>query len=812
MKKYWFFKRLFVVLLLAVISVSVFWKTIFTNQVPFPGNYLVAWFEPWKTYSSVHGTLTISHKPVGSDIFRTFYPFKTLAIDMIKKQTLPLWNPYNGSGMPFMAKMFNYVFHPFNILFYIFSYKIAWSYYVILQLPVLAFSIYLYARKIGISVRGSIFSASIMIFSGYTITNSILTVFVYPFATLPLLLYLIEDMLKGKSYVYILGLPLTVAYSIFTGNPQSVAYVIIFTELYLGFRLWQLHKNQILSLKYYVFPNILISLGFMLTAVQLVPMFELFRQANINTSSSVFIFRQFLLPIQAFVTLFVPNYFGNPATYNYWGKADYTESIMYMGLIPCVFAAFSLLEKVITKIDIRRVLHIVVLISVLCTLDSPFTRWLYTLPIPILSTAVPTRIFGVLTFALAILAGYGLDSYLLNIRNVKKVFFVIYSGIALVIISSYYLSRIGSACPSEVVTQCWQIGTRNAIFEFLISFAILSVFFLARKSSFGKTKLSYAVLLLGIIGIGLYNAQKFLPFSDRSTVYPSVPVTYALPEYTKNYRVVGIGKANIPTDFATQLRFFDPDYYDPLYIRTYGELVSYANHNDKNLGLLRSDVDINHEASVSADIKSRRERFFQIDSVGYVLFSKEDIPIAGRESLPVWQDEKFYLIKNNAALTRAYFVPTYEVITNGEKILERLFDSSFNPAKTVILEKHPSEIIPVYGRIQANAVVTQEKYSENTVDLTVTSDGNELLVLTDNYYPGWKAFVDGKETSIYRANYTFRAIVVSQGQHKIHFVYNPGSVRVGGIVSIVSGLSVLLLFIYFYYFKNRRFVTTVNST
>ena len=69
-----------------------------------------------------------------------------------------------------------------------------------------------------------------------------------------------------------------------------------------------------------------------------------------------------------------------------------------------------------------------------------------------------------------------------------------------------------------------------------------------------------------------------------------------------------------------------------------------------------------------------------------------------------------------------------------------------------------------------NSVIIEE-YRENKISLDVRTAKEGILVLTDTYYPGWEALVDGKETKIYRANYNFRAIIIPKGEHQIVFKY-----------------------------------------
>ncbi|MBU0567008.1 YfhO family protein, partial [bacterium] len=68
-----------------------------------------------------------------------------------------------------------------------------------------------------------------------------------------------------------------------------------------------------------------------------------------------------------------------------------------------------------------------------------------------------------------------------------------------------------------------------------------------------------------------------------------------------------------------------------------------------------------------------------------------------------------------------------------------------------------------------------------------------FLFLSDTYYPGWKAYVDGIETRIFRANYTFRAIQIKEGKRRVEFIYRPKSFTIG---LIGTGLTILLLLAY----------------
>jgi uncharacterized membrane protein YfhO len=66
-----------------------------------------------------------------------------------------------------------------------------------------------------------------------------------------------------------------------------------------------------------------------------------------------------------------------------------------------------------------------------------------------------------------------------------------------------------------------------------------------------------------------------------------------------------------------------------------------------------------------------------------------------------------------------------------------------------------------------------------------STDGDAWLVLSDTYYPGWKAFVDGQQTPLLRGDVLFRAVPIPAGEHDVQLHFEPASVKVGLAISLV---------------------------
>ncbi len=781
----------------SVITFLIFWQFFIKGLYPFPGNYLLAWYQPWKTDYSAGETIKIPHKPVADDTFRYLYPVKVLSMESFRKLELPLWNPYNGSGMPLFATIQSGFLNPLNIVFLFLENRLAWALFIILQALLLSFFTYLYCRKIKLSVAGSLFATTAFLFSGFVIARLIFGNIIYPLALLPATLYLIEDFLENPNTRKIFFLPIAIALLFFVGHPHILFYVLAFSILYFLYRFFTTQKgrgNKSLFVRFFTF--LLIGIG--LAGIQIIPALELLGNANINPESSRFIFERFLLPPYHLISILIPNYFGNRATYNYWGPGDYIETVASIGIIPCFFAYIAFLKGRNLKKDMRIFFFISLLVTILSTLNWFLPKLFFSLPIPVITTILPSRIFMLTTFSLAVLAGYGFDRWRVDKKISKKIFsytLPFIAGVFTLLLGTFLFFRMGISCNNQFITNCAMIALRNTLLEIFIFTITIGFFFIYL---FFKNKIVRYIpflIIFFVLTLGIYNSNKFLPFSKKETILPTHPLLKVLQDKTQPDRVFGFGQANIKTNFATNFRFFDPNYVDPLFNRRYAELIGYANTKNFPPPLQRSDIEITKDLVIDKSSDLWRRRLLNILGVKYLIVKKEEAKnIFGQKTF--WEDANWAVKTNSDSLPRVYIVSNFEILTDQKSILKRLFDPSFNPKKTVILENEIKNFAPTY-KTSVLDKVDIAKYKENSIDLTSRTNSDRLLVLSDNYYPGWKAYVDGKETKIYRANYTFRSIVLPKGNHIVKFNYQPESLKTGAIISFISLFALVLLVIVF---------------
>jgi hypothetical protein len=189
-------------------------------------------------------------------------------------------------------------------------------------------------------------------------------------------------------------------------------------------------------------------------------------------------------------------------------------------------------------------------------------------------------------------------------------------------------------------------------------------------------------------------------------------------------------------------------------------------------------------------------RLLDIAGVRYVISS---VPIKGgyaerldREEIRVKAKTETIGLYELDRYKRLHIAGKAESFSNEGEIIKRMADTGFNPDDTVLIYEK--------GKEGAGEGVLKDKdrggdirwharflhYGANRVEIEAQTDRDAWLYLSDTYYPGWKAYVDGKKTKIYRANLAFRAIKIPKGGHTVVFRYAPVSLYIGLILTVIG--------------------------
>lgn len=773
------------VFLFLFITILLFRPYFFSGKVPFAGNLLVSFYEPWKSYSREGYPNGPANKPIGFDSLRIFYPLRQLTIESFRRFQLPLWNPYDFSGNMHLATYQSAVFFPLTPLFFFLPLLDAWSLVVVLGPFLVSLCTYYFLRSMGISVKGSILGALTFGFSGtilVLIEESFMAV--YSILSLPIILLGIQKFFYKKQFVWFGVIVGGVAFSLLSGWFQSSLYVLLFSISWSAFLLFQTKEY-----KRFLWVLAAFGIAFLVSAPHLLPNAESFMYSARGTTDAKFLFTTYLVDIWHIITYVVPDFFGNPAVYNYFGKGFYYEKVLYIGIVGFFFGLIAFLAKKKSSQEVFFSLTWIITLSLGIALP---TSWflLYTLHIPLISTILPSRIFILSSFSLAVLAGYGWDAFFLK----KEKLAVITAGVIPVamvlfawgfVIFQRHLNPLG-----EYATVTWHnLFLPTGIVLAIVVLVAAYYFFLKQK----KELIYYSFLLLAVVGIFLFGT-KYLYFSDRQFTYPKVPVLSQLSSRIGYDRFVSYGRGYIDRNFATYFHLQSPEGYDSFYIKRYGEFVEAT----KNQGRYTSDIIRADAQFVSvgklAEISNNQYLVKALDLLGvrYVVAKKSDeddeftLQDENKRFSLIWSDGIYSIFENKKAFPRAFLVNSYSVTQSPQETFSKIFNQSTDLHTHIVLAKKPS--IPS-KEDQATGLVKIISYQPEKIVIDVNTPQDTLLFLSDNDYPGWQAYVDNKKTEVLRADYAFRSIVVPKGKHAVVFLYQPISVVVG---FILSGIGLLL--------------------
>ena len=788
---------LLICLLFVLISLA-FFHPIFKGFIPFPGDLLVGEYSPYSSYSffgyAPHG---FPNKGQDFDVLRLLYPAKEFSINSFKNLDLPFWNPYNFSGNPHLASLQSGSFYPLNIIFWLFPFISAWTAYIVTQPILAAIFTYFLLRELRLGIKSSIFGALSFAFSSYQVVWMEYGNIGHSILWLPLAMWLSLKNIRQPSLLNSIVLILALTSSILAGYLQDTFYLYIFLFAFIVFNIIVGNKNRLLT-KLAGFIPIFI-LPILLSAIQLLPTIELFFHSA-RSSYTLSSFLKLLIPSVHLATAFVPDFFGNPATRNYWLSGTYIERVSYIGVLPLFFAVYGIIKK---RTHLIWFFIISMSFVYLITFDSIFSRILYSIFLPpFISTAVPSRIMFIFCFSASLLAAYGFDY--LQKDKISKKFWVSMLMIACVYL---FLWVFVIAWPAIFKSQSWNqnlnISMRNLVIPTVIFLLGATIIYLSFKLKSFKQHLLAAAILLTIFDL-FYFFNKITPFSPKESIYPKTEVIEYLKTRQGIDRSWGYGSGYIEANIQTHENIFSTNGYDALHIKRYGEMLT-ASKNGKILKLIPG-ADANIASGYGEnDLKNNyyRQQFLNLLGVKYVLhkINPDRKPfLSDTQTFPeatyrlIWQKGGWQIYENKKVMPRFFLASNYVIEKDRQKIINRILDENFDMRETLVLEE---SISPKHNlKKDSKANVKMVSFAPNKIILTTSAATDMLLFLSDNYYPGWKVSIDGENDKIYRADYSFRAVPVTQGKHQVVFSYYPWSFAWGLKISSITVLSIVFFIIF----------------
>ena len=760
MKKFW------PLIVIFVVTAAFFWQFLLKGLLPIPSDTIVGLYYPFRELYQKTNPNGIPYKNfLITDPVRQTYPWRNLSVLSEKNKELPLWNPYNFAGTPLLANFQSAVFYPFNLLFFILPFSVSWSLLILLQPLLAGVFLYLYLNNLKLKKEACLLGAIAFSFSGFSIAwlewGTVLSTALW----LPLILLSIDKITANikpkipnlKLAQWGLVFTFSLVFSLFAGHLQVFFYLAMLSLAYFWARWFQYGKN----LRTLALFLVLTALFIILTFFQWFPSLNFILASARNVDLPGFTQTGWFIPWQNLVQFLAPDFFGNPATLNYFGAWNYAEFIGYVGIFPLIIAFYALFFRRDKKTFF---FGIVFFLSLIFSLPTVFAKLPFKFNFPFISTAQPTRLLFITDFSLSVLAAFGLD-YFLSVKS-RRFILSILGGFAVFFAGLWIFTLVfhGNLITAENLS----VAKQNLIFPTIVFFAVSGILIISliplKKLERSKVPflifISYFLILVTVFDLFRFG-WKFEPFTNKNYLFPSTSVISYLQNQNQKepFRVISADSKIFPPNFSIAYGIQTLDGYDPLYLQRYGELMAATG---------RGVPSINPPFGFNRIITPQNlsSRIISSLNVRYILSLEE---LKDTNLNLVFTDGVTRVYENKLALPRVFLVTNTLIARSKQDAIKAMFDLNYPLDKRAVVENVSGTDKNNFRSNWSQGKLQFTSYGSNKVSIRVQISGAGFLVLTDSFYPAWHAKIDGKETKIYLTDFNFRGIIIPKGEHTIEF-------------------------------------------
>lgn len=694
----------------------------------------------------------------GYDVLWLFHPSMDFAFDAYRNGGLPLWNPHLFLGFPQYAEPQLSTFYPLMGVMAWMSAAQAISWLYFLHFGLTATGMYLLARRQGARQAGGMLAALSWSLGGFYIAH----LFAGHLPHLMTLTYLPWLLLGGGiafqstkwTKAVLAALPLGLA--MLAGYaPFFVLLVLAVTiqMLWYALKTWRSTRSWKRTL---IVPRQWITLGVvggLIASVQLLPTIEMAQLSSRAASADYDFASQLSLPPWSLPTLLLPDLYGSPVGDNYYLKAElyeYWEYALYIGVLPLVLLVIAIVTRE-RRISFWWWLGGIGLLLALGPLGLLHRLAYYLIP-GFGLFRVPARFSALFGMSVAIVAGVTIDAITFKRKNWFR--HVILLTTILSIVFFFFALFVRQA--NENAQQ--QSLSANQLFWLLFLVTASISVILSRDL---LPELLYIACIVGLILLDLTVwGYRFIEIAPEIEQGWQVAHTI-LPPDRNTFR---IDSAGFQKNQAMLYSFQHVGGYDEFRTETSQRLDD----------LRQENASLEQMLGIRYKVQEERESI-PADATWHLLSTLDGVNVFEREG----------------AFPRAFVVYDVIGVPDVDSAYSVLTDPQHDWRQTAVVEVMPNTQCDISDP-HTVATVDIIKYDPNEIELSVQTDTIGWLVLTDLYYPGWQATIDGDLVPIQPTNAALRGICVPAGTHDVTFSFQPILLAMGATFSL---LGVFLLII-----------------
>ncbi len=718
------------------------------------------------------------------DFVEYVYPTQSFAAS---SSGIPFWNPFTFNGMPFFGDAQVGFFYPFNRLLDMFvgtggTLPVgAAQMVIIIHFFIAQLSMYFLARSFRISSFSAILSSVSYAFSMLMICHVIHPMMIYHLSWFPLIVMFMIKGLRESNIRCGAIAGLLLGMTMLSGHPQTTLYEMFFLGLIFIWYLIADIKNKAFSGKSatrFIIAGIsvfIIAAG--IFAVQLLPTNELAgysQREEITYEKS----SEGSLQFKQLYSAVVPKVFGyiDPGkeqeyaqfylqfpdgykTHYFW------ETSYYFGIAALVLGLLGIAGT--WKKRETAMLAVFAFIGFLFALgaNGPIYKIFYGLPL-FGSFRNPARMMFIVIFAFSLLAGFGMDLLWQKVKDKKTLYFFLAAAaipVIMALITSSGSNFGGFGTPEQFIAEI----KSSAHISLLIIAIVLITGFLVNRKTLSFQNGAMVIIIAAVIDLFLAGA-----YFNKS---PQNPADKYIVDAKLNEKIEKFVPKLPDEPFRTSMRLYNPSYM--AMPRNQGLLSRIMLVEGYNPLVLAKGIPPVFEG---LDKDQSRQKIHDMYNVKFEIGIDSAIGYA-----------KF--VERKTMFPRAWLVNTVRVV-KPEDVEYTMKKNDIDYRREVVLEEAPLASMTGDKKQFDDTAVKCTEYENNSIKYDVNCGEQTILCFSEIWYPSWKAYVDGKESKLYRANYCFRAVEVPAGSHEVELRFESSSFDRGMIITLLSlALGVVLV-------------------
>ena len=752
----------------------------------------------------------------GSDARSQFYPWRAYGFGEVREGRFPLWNPHEFLGMPFVATLQSAMFYPLNWLCAIMPLGRGINLGIILGLFLAGVFTYLWCRRLGVSRAGALAAAGVYVFCA----PQILRVheghwsFLAPMTWIPCVLLCIEALLDGGSWpLAVAGGAAAVAMQWFGGNPQYALYGGVGAVAWLALRMWSVRRDPKRApwrvaggfCLFYV-------LGTVLAGAQVIPAIEMFSQSSRSGGVDYEWLTHYCLVPENLITLIVPGFFGQGSGVGieYWGRWNLWETCAYFGVVALglVVLAMGRGRSAVTwcALGAAALLFLVALGPY-----TPLFRVLHSLVPGFDLFRALGRAMGPACVFAGLLAALGLDRLMREAIpdriGRRWVAALGWSSGVLLLVGLLWFAGLGEGVWTAFMT--WMNGIGKESRPFLIGNSLTPEFMAAARKTAGLELFRAGWLLGGLalvialalrgggrrwvapVVIGLMAVDFFtfahpymLTFDPRKDgLTPGAAA--ALRSETQPFRYARGTSLDLPSGEGMIEGFDCIEGIEPnvpeRFRKAFWHMQVMWPYGEQGRVCRIPETTMYYMTTITP--------CFRMLNLTHLVQYADSPPVEMAGATVVYRDDRIRVVRLPSPFPRAWIVHGAIAAQNADAARSMLTkDRGWDYEREAVFEIDPK--CPLARPRSAEPTPRFTHYGAGRMRIEVSPAADGLLIVSDLFYPGWKATVDGRAVEILRANYLLRAVPVAAGKHVVEMRYEPESFRIGLILSVLGCLVV----------------------